>query len=103
ETFSNAWYFRPISGTNTPIELPPTEAAPKNTGQSGKPSSSGSFQFSVTNFDDGWTSTVQEDWVMVSKGEIKVLLHYPTKRIDVSSADYATIGQNAWNTLVSPR
>ncbi len=40
---------------------------------------------------------------MVSKGEIKALLHYPTNRIDVSSADYATIGQNAWNTLISPR
>ncbi len=62
ETFSNAWYFRPISSTNTPIEVPPTEAAPKNTGQSAKPSASKSFQFSVTNFDDGWTSTVYDDW-----------------------------------------
>lgn len=35
------------------------------------------FAFSTTNFDDGWTSTVQEDWVEVTKGSMKVLLHYP--------------------------
>ncbi|MBK8952629.1 MAG: hypothetical protein IPM85_10450 [Chitinophagaceae bacterium] len=26
------------------------------------------FAFTTTNFDDGWTSTVQEDWVEVKKG-----------------------------------
>lgn len=102
-TFSNAWYFRPVSDTNTAIDLPPTEAAQKNTAQPVRSSSGGNFKFSVSNFDDGWTSTVHDDWVMVSKGETSVLLHYATNRIDVSSADYATIGQNAWNTLISPR
>src|SRR5205085_5230751 len=35
------------------------------------------FAFSTTNFDDGWVSTVHEDWVEVTKGSMKVLLHYP--------------------------
>lgn len=35
------------------------------------------YAFTTTNFDDGWTSTVQENWVEVTKGTIKVLLHYP--------------------------
>jgi hypothetical protein len=103
-SFNNAWYFRPVSATNTAIDLPPSEAVQKkNPNQTKSPSSAGSFQFSVSNFDDGWTSAVHDDWVMVSKGETSVHLHYATNRIDVSSADYATIGQNAWNTLISPR
>ena len=40
------------------------------------------FAFTTTNFDDGWTSVVQEDWVQVTKGNIKVLIHYPNKKAD---------------------
>ena len=69
---------------------------------SGPPDISG-FMFTNTNFDDGWVSTIHDDWVKVTKGAISVLLHYATNRIDLSSADYATIGQNAWNTLIAPR
>jgi hypothetical protein len=71
---------------------------------SGSPSVvKGAFTFTTSNFDDGWTSTVQEDWVLVTKGDLKVLLHFPTSMIDVSSMDYKTISNNAWNTLVAPR
>lgn len=38
------------------------------------------FQFNTSNFDDGWTSVVKEDWVEVVKGDIRVLLHYPGKK-----------------------
>jgi hypothetical protein len=41
-----------------------------------------SFTYFTTNFDDGWKSTVEEDWVEVSKGNIKVLIHYPNKKAD---------------------
>ena len=61
------------------------------------------FTFTTTNFDNGWTSTVQEDWVHVLKGDVQVLIHYPTSKIDLSSMDYKTISNNAWNTLVAPR
>lgn len=71
--------------------------------QTASPITNGAFHFSTINFDDGWTSTVHEDWVQVVKGNIKVLLHYATDRIDVSSMDYETISNNAWNTLVAPR
>lgn len=62
-----------------------------------------SYKFTTTNFDDGWVATEQADWVQVAKGNVKVLLHYPTNRIDVSSYDVKTIANNAWNTLVAPR
>jgi hypothetical protein len=79
-------------------------AGQETTKQSSTPSAiKGAFTFSISNFDDGWTSTVQEDWVDVTKGGLKVLLHYPTSKIDVSSMDYKTISNNAWNTLVAPR
>lgn len=66
------------------------------------PATSSGFAFSTTNFDDGWTSTVQEDWVEVTKGNIKVLLHYP-KDGTIFPADPAPLINGAWNILVAPR
>lgn len=80
------------------IEAPASKKQPVNS-----PAIKSPFTFTTTNFDNGWTSTVQEDWVHVLKGDMVVLLHYPTSRIDVSSMDYKTISNNAWNTLVAPR
>jgi hypothetical protein len=60
------------------------------------------FAFNTTNFDDGWTSTVQDDWVEVSKGSMKVLLHYP-KEGTIFPADPEVLTNAAWNILVAPR
>jgi hypothetical protein len=66
------------------------------------PKASG-FTFTTTNFDDGWTSTVKEDWVEVSKGNIKVLLHFPNKKADAYNSVLKESDYTAWNTLVAPR
>lgn len=34
------------------------------------------FQFTTSNFDDGWISSIQPDWVLVQKGETKVYLFF---------------------------
>jgi hypothetical protein len=60
------------------------------------------FTFTTTNFDDGWTSTVQEDWVEVKKGDITVLIHYP-KEGTIFPADPGPLTDAAWNILVAPR
>jgi len=60
------------------------------------------FVFSTTNFDDGWKSTVQEDWVEAAKGNIRVLLHYP-KEGTIFAADPAPLINAAWDILVAPR
>ena len=60
------------------------------------------FAFTTSNFDDGWASTVQEDWVEVTKGNTKVLLHYP-KEGTVFPADPEPLTKAAWNILVAPR
>lgn len=97
----------PVVQPETQPVAPPQQNS--NTGQETKkqsthtPAGKSAFTFTTSNFDDGWTSTVQEDWVHVVKGELTVLIHYPTSRIDVSSMDYKTISGNAWNTLVAPR
>jgi hypothetical protein len=61
------------------------------------------FAFTTTNFDDGWTSTVQEDWVQVVKGNIKVLIHYPNKSADAYNSVLMDGLKNAWNILVAPK
>ncbi len=61
------------------------------------------FTFNTTNFDDGWTSTIQEDWVEVNKPGIKVLIHYPNKTTDTYYSDKSQGDQQAWNVLVAPR
>jgi hypothetical protein len=60
------------------------------------------FKFNQSNFDDGWTSSEQEDWVEVVKGNIKVLLHYP-KEGTVFPADPEPLTNAAWSILVAPR
>ena len=61
------------------------------------------YTFNTTNFDDGWTSTVQEDWVEVKKENIKVLLHYPNKGVDSYSSDLMAGLKYAWDVLIAPR
>ena len=61
------------------------------------------FAFNTSNFDNGWTSTVQEDWVQVTKGNIKVLIHYPNRQVDVYNSQLLDGLQNAWNVLLAPR
>ena len=61
------------------------------------------FQFSTTNFDDGWTGTVHEDWVQVVKGNIRVLIHYPNKKADTYNSVLMDGLKNAWDVLVAPR
>ncbi len=61
------------------------------------------FAFTTTNFDDGWTSTVQEDFVSVAKGSIRVLVHYPNKKADAYNSVLKEGDYTAWNTLVATR
>lgn len=60
------------------------------------------FTFSTTNFDDGWTSTAQEDWAEVVKGNVRVFLHYPREGT-IFPADPEPLTNAAWNILVAPR
>lgn len=88
----------------------PGPAANKPTTNPAKPSQAvntvakkDAFAFNTTNFDDGWTSTVQEDWVEVTKGDTKVLIHYPNKKADAYNSVLMDGLKNAWNILVAPK
>lgn len=67
-----------------------------------QPARSSNFKFNTSNFDDGWTSTEQEDWVEAVKGNIKVLIHYP-KQGTIFPADPDVLTNAAWDILVAPR
>lgn len=60
------------------------------------------YQYTTTNWDDGWVSNVKESWVEVTKGNVKVLLHYPQSATTIS-ADPEPLVNNAWDILVAPR
>jgi len=79
-------------------------APPRNAPAVSSPTASTSgYTFTTTNFDDGWTSTVQNDWVHVAKGSIRVLIHYPNKRADAYNSVVMDGLKNAWDVLVAPR
>lgn len=61
------------------------------------------FQFNTTNFDDGWTAVVKEDWVEVVKGDIRVLLHYPHPEEKVYRSQQDESTRFFWNLFVAPR
>jgi hypothetical protein len=89
--------FKKIAST---ANKPPTN--PVKPAQTNTIAKKDGFAFTFTNFDDGWNSTVQEDWVEVTKGTIKVLLHYP-KEGTIFPADPDVLTNTAWNILVAPR
>ncbi|HEV7781258.1 MAG TPA: hypothetical protein VGO58_08320 [Chitinophagaceae bacterium] len=60
------------------------------------------FSFNTTNFDDGWTSTVQADWVEVIKGNSKILIHYPRDET-VFPSDPDPLIRTVWDILVANR
>lgn len=59
---------KPAAGTNTISNNTNTVKNP--------PAAKSNFSFSTTNFDDGWNSVIQDDWVLASKGNMKVYLFY---------------------------
>jgi len=61
------------------------------------------FTFTTITFDDGWVSTVREDWVEVTKSNVKVLIHYPNATTSKYISNPDEERQIAWNTLVAPR
>jgi hypothetical protein len=61
------------------------------------------FQFNTTNFEDGWTSVVKDDWVEATKGNIKVLLHYPRAEDSKYYTQHDERMNVFWNMLVAPR
>lgn len=91
----------PTQPVNQPIQQLKTEEAKKI--QPVVTTSNGKFAFTTTNFDDGWVSTVQEDWVQVTKGDLKVLIHYPNKNADTYNSVLMDGLKNAWNVLVAPK
>ena len=46
---------------------------------------------------------MQEDWVEVIKGNIKVLIHYPNKNADAYNSVLLDGLRNAWDILVAPK
>ena len=61
------------------------------------------FHFTTTNFEDGWTSVVKTDWVESTKGNIRVLLHYPRKEDSEYITEQVNRTKRFWDLLVAPR
>lgn len=61
------------------------------------------YTFTTINFDDGWVSNEREDWVEVTKGNVKVLIHYPNPTTNQYIPNPDEEKRIAWNTLVAPR
>jgi hypothetical protein len=88
------------------IELPTeqqtiTQEVKKAPLQSATPASK--FAFTTINFDDGWVAIEQENWVQVTKSNVKVLIHYPNPTTNEYISDPDEAKRIAWNTLVAPR
>lgn len=85
-----------------PTAITPTPPKPATPTTGAQPIKT-AFAFNTTNFDDGWVSAEQKDWVLARKGNVTVRLHYPndlTSKYYPDSDEHITV---AWNTLIAPR
>lgn len=107
DAFPTGWRFSSAGPDYKPIPLPSeqqtSQEVKKEPAQQSAPAINGKFAFTSTNFDDGWTSIVQEDWIQVTKGNTKVLIHYPNKNADTYNSVLMDGLKNAWNILVAPK
>ncbi len=75
--------------------------SPRPAAASGSTGGTSGISISTTNFDDGWTATVQDEYVLVHKGNTDVFLFYGIEFTDEirahDTADYF------WSTVVVPR
>jgi hypothetical protein len=60
------------------------------------------YTFSTINFDDGWTSTIADDYVQVAKGNLLVLIYYSSEITDEMRYSNLEISEIFWNKLVVP-
>ncbi|MBK8952664.1 MAG: hypothetical protein IPM85_10650 [Chitinophagaceae bacterium] len=67
-----------------------------------EPASTGKYQFTTSNFDDGWVSTVMNDYVLVEKGGNAVYLNY---HVPYNASQFSGTGvrdaEYYWDTYVT--
>lgn len=86
------------------LKKPVAEGSTVRSAGSAQPfAAANAYGYITTKFDDGWTSTVQEDWVQVDKGTTRVLIHHPNKVADAYNSVVLDGLKKAWDVLVAPR
>lgn len=83
--------------------MPVSKPDPGKTTPGKMTSASGRYQYASTNFDDGWVAEEMQDWVQVTKGTNRVLLHYANPVTNEYIPDRDKSVNVAWNNLVAPR
>jgi len=81
---------------------PPTAQVNQQTNST--PARNTGFTFTTSNFDDGWSSTIQNDWVLVEKNNARVYLFYA---IPYNSDNFTGTGvmdrDYYWDNYVAPQ
>lgn len=78
-------------------------APANNTVQKNNGAKKDGFAFNTTNLDNSWSNVEKEDWVEVTKNNIRILLHYKHSQADAYNSDLVAAEKNAWNILETPR
>ena len=67
------------------------------------PAARSAFQFTSSNFDDGWTASVQADWVLVQRETTRVYLYFYFPVGADMRPPNGNIRDNLWHRFVKPR
>ena len=93
-------YQAEVSAFLDSVSLPRVEPAAQ--AKSSMAARNDGYRSSTVTFDDGWTSTAQDDWVLVSKGQMKVHLLYA---LPYNASQFSGTGVRArdfyWDNYVS--
>ncbi len=84
-----------------PAAAPPAPSAPATA--TAPPAGPSTFAFHTTNFDDGWTSTIGDDYVTITKGDLRIVQHYKREEESKYMSVIAEETTLFWNLLVAPR
>jgi hypothetical protein len=73
-----------------------------HTGSNTNASASSSITKSTTNFDDGWTASITNDYVKLSKAATELRLHYIDKALDDARPNTIDAPEYYWSKYVEP-
>ena len=96
-------YFKDLENLMETIRLQIPSTQTEDNHISSENSIHDNYSFTISNFEDGWKSEVKKDWVEVTKGDLKVLLHYSNDNIKAANTDLDVMCAAAWNVLIAPR
>jgi hypothetical protein len=87
----------PVAAAVAPVSAASSSAPPATA----VPATPGGYQYTATEYKDGWVATEYPDWVQAARGDSRILIHHKSPDLRDILGQHQTT--HVWDILVAPR